>query len=169
MSATNRARNGVANTSLVRGAIFGAVRDGAAGQTFRKPLHVLVSAAADQPAELIGCERETRIIINRAPHSRTEEPSNQASQPPHVNSLAPATNLLVRILFLPHDRDCKRPQGPRTKNFSERIISSSPRQSADRANRQSRRSVRTPRCPRDPSERNSRQSCRRDIPSRHRS
>ena len=102
---------------LVRGPVFGAARNRPAGQSFRKQLHVLAPATADQPAELIGCEGKTWIIINRIPQSRTEEPSNQASQPPHVNSLAPATNLSVRILFLPRDRDCKRPPTVRIKKI----------------------------------------------------
>src|SRR4051794_37051380 len=108
----------------MRRAISGGTRNRATGQSFRKQLHVLASAAADQPGELIGCEGKTWVIIDRVPQSRTEQPSNQASQPPHVNFLAPATNLSVRILFLPRDRDCKRPRGLRTKNFGERIISS---------------------------------------------
>jgi len=93
--------------SLVRRAISGTAGNGPAGETFRQQLHVLASAAADQPGKLVGCERKSRIIIDRVPQSRTKPPSNQASEPPHVNSLAPATNLSARILFLPRDRDCK--------------------------------------------------------------
>nr|GAJ34969.1 hypothetical protein BDOA9_0141680 [Bradyrhizobium sp. DOA9] len=104
MSAATRIERG-----LVRRTIAGAARDGAAGQPVGQQLHVLVPAAANQPAELLGCERKTWIIIDRVPQSRPEEPPYQASQPPHINSLAPATNLLVRILFLPQLRDCKRP------------------------------------------------------------
>lgn len=170
----------VRSADLVRGPVFGAVRNGPAGQPFRQQLHVLASTATDEPAELFGCERKTWIIIDRAPQPRAEEPSNQASQPPHVNSLAPATNLSVRILFLPRDRDCKRPLTAPHQNFGERIISSPPRQSARRvsrpaasvgrrANRRSRHSARNRRCPLDRSERRWRQSCRRDTPSQRRS
>lgn len=149
---------------LVRGAMSGAARNGPAREPFGQQLHVLVPAAPDQPAELFGCERKTWIIIDRTPHSRAEEPSNQASEPPHVNSLAPASNLSVCTLFLLHDRDCKRPpSGPHQKKFGERIISSAC------ATRRIRRSARNRRCPRDRSERRSRQSCRRDSPSRRRS
>ena len=114
----------------------GAAPDGPAGQPIGQQLHVLVPATANEPAELVGCERKTWIIIDPVPHSRTEEPPNQASQPPHVNSLAPATNLLVRILFLPHLGDCKSSLRLRTKNFRRRIISSSRRESMIRKSAQ---------------------------------
>ena len=140
----------------------GAARDGPAGQSVGQQLHILMPAAADQPAELLRCERKTWIIIDRAPHPRAEEPPNQASQPPHVNSLAPATNLSVRILFLPHLRDCKRPMTtPHQKKSAENNL-------LRRANRQNRRRVQTPDCARGPSALRSRRSHRRDSPSQRR-
>ena len=75
------------------GAVFGAMRPGLACQSFRESLHVFAFAATDQAAEFFAGERQAWIVIYRTPLLRSEEPSNQASQPPHVNSLAPASNL----------------------------------------------------------------------------
>jgi len=160
----------------MRGPEFGAARHRPAGQAFREQLHVLASAAADQPAELFRCEGKTWIIIDRAPQSRTEQPSNQASQPPHVNFLAPATNLPVRILFLPRDQDCKRSLTTphqklrRENNLLRRLRVSRPAALVGRrVSRQSRHIARTRHCPRDPSAPRSRRSRRRDSPSQRRS
>lgn len=101
----------------MRRTISGAAPNGPAGQPLGQQLHVLVPAATNEAAELVGCERKTRIIIDRTPHPRAEEPPNQASQPPHVKSLAPATNLSLRTLFLLHLRDCKRPLAAPHRKF----------------------------------------------------
>lgn len=155
----------VLRTGLMRRPVFDAARDRTRSQPFSKQLHVLAPAAADQPAEFFRSKRKTGIIIDWTPHPRAEEPSNQASQPPHVNSLAPATNLRVRILFLLQNGDCKRPQEGCAKKISWgnsllRLL---------RVSRQSRRSARTRRCFHNPNERPWRQSCRRDRLSRRRS
>jgi hypothetical protein len=56
--------------------------------------------------------------VNPILHSRSKYSSNQASQPPHVDSLAPATNLQPRLLFLPSAGDYKWQSRP-DRNFFE--------------------------------------------------
>jgi len=92
------------------GAVFGAMRPGLTCQSFRESLHVFAFAATDQAAEFFAGERQAWIVIYRTPLLRSEEPSNQASQPPHAKSLASATNPSERVLFRLPRPDCKSPE-----------------------------------------------------------
>lgn len=72
----------------MRGPMLCAARNRPARQPIGQGLHVLAPAGTDQSAEFLWGEGQGGVVIHRSPQSRSEKPSNQASQPPHAKSLA---------------------------------------------------------------------------------